>query len=135
MLMAYVRNFKERYIDTADPEGLTAKLALRTMLTCFVGILLFQLLGNISLSSWAAFSVIGCVVPTVGQSLERVKERILGTLGGMIIGILVAHSFGTNLFYIHILILVFIFLAVYLRPFAYRFYAMFNVVLAKTMCD
>lgn len=61
MLQNRLNNFKHYYIDTVDPEGAVAKLAFRTAFACAVSIILFQLLANDFLSTWAGFATFAIV--------------------------------------------------------------------------
>jgi uncharacterized membrane protein YccC len=105
------------------------RYAIRLALSCTLTVALYELL-HLKNGYWAAFSVIACVWPTMGQSLQRSRHRFLGTLIGVSLGVLIAHSFGSNLIYIDVLLPVFIFLTFYLRAYSYVFYVLFTTVVA-----
>lgn len=110
------------------------RYAIRLTLGCTLAVILFELL-HLKNGYWVAFSVIACVFPTLGQSLKRTKQRILGTFIGMWVGILVAHSFGFNYIFIDILLPVFIFLTFYSKAYAYSLYVFFiTIVTVLFMC-
>lgn len=116
-------------IKIIDLNSRYGRYAIRLSLSCFFVVVFYKFF-HIEHGYWAAFSVIACVVPTAGQSLERSRQRILGTFIGMILGIVVAHTFGKNMLGISILIAVFVFLTVYLKTLSYSYYVTFNTVIA-----
>lgn len=103
------------------------RYALRLMLACTLVAVLYQLL-HLKNGYWAGFSVIACVWPTQGISIKRTYQRLLGTLIGMFIGIVVAHSIGRHILYIDIALPIIIFLTFYLRAYAYSLYVLFTTV-------
>jgi uncharacterized membrane protein YccC len=105
------------------------RYALRLALGCFVVVFIYELL-HLKNGYWAAFSVLGCVFPTVGQAMKRSKQRIIGTFVGMILGIVIATVFGRHWLYLDIVIPICVFLTVYLKAFSYSFYALFNTIIS-----
>lgn len=104
------------------------RYAIRLVISCSLTVFLYEFL-HLKNGYWAAFSVIACVWPTQGQSLQRASQRVLGTFLGMGVGIVVAHSFGRNLILVDILLPIFIFLTFYLRAYTYSLYVLFTTVL------
>ncbi|MFT3742561.1 MAG: FUSC family protein [Gammaproteobacteria bacterium] len=104
------------------------RYALRLMISSSITVLLYELL-QLKNGYWAAFSVIACVWPTVGNSLQRSRQRIVGTFMGMCLAIIIAHSFGYSQIAIDILLPIFIFLTFYLKPFNYGFFVLFTTVI------
>lgn len=105
------------------------RYALRLAVGCFVVVLIYELL-HLKNGYWAAFSVLGCVFPTMGLAMKRAKQRIIGTFVGMLLGIIIATAFGNHWFYLDFLIPICVFLTVYLKAFSYSFYALFNTVIS-----
>ena len=56
MLSQWLKDVKNYYVDTVDPEGAIIKTSFRTALACAISILLLQFFGNLSLSAWAGFA-------------------------------------------------------------------------------
>jgi uncharacterized membrane protein YccC len=103
------------------------RYAIRLALSCGFTVALYEFL-QLQSGYWIAFSVIACTQPTLGQSLQRSKNRVIGTLIGVWLGILIAHSFGSNPIYIDILLPIFIFLTFYLRAYSYVFFVLFTTI-------
>jgi len=103
------------------------RYAIRLALGCFIMVLLYESL-HLKNGYWAAFSVLGCVFPTAGRALKRSKERIIGTFGGMVFGIVIAWILGVHWVYVVVLIPICIFFVIYLKAFSYTYYALFNTV-------
>ena len=61
MVLQKLRRFKHDVIDIVDLEGSIAKQSFRTALACFFCIILFELLQNRLLSSWAGFAAFAFV--------------------------------------------------------------------------
>ncbi len=105
---------------------------LRLSITCTLAVVIYQVF-QLHNGYWAAFSILGCIFPTSGQSFRRIKQRIGGTFVGMILGILVAHVAGAHWLYLDILIPLIVFLTVYLKAFNYTFYALFNTIISVAL--
>src|ERR1700677_68166 len=103
------------------------RYAIRLMLACTVVAILCELL-DLKNGYWALYSVITCVWPTQGLSLQRARQRTLGTFIGMWLGISIAHSLGNNLMVIDLLLGLFVFMAIYLKIYNYGYYITFTTV-------
>lgn len=103
------------------------RYTIRLTISCSIVMILYKLL-HLKNGYWAAFSVIACVWPTLGVSLQRTKQRIIGTFFGVLIAILFAHTFGSNFILIDVLLPIFIFLTFYLRAYSYSLYVVFTTV-------
>jgi hypothetical protein len=69
---------KNYYVDAVDPEGAIIKTSFRTALACAVSILLFQFLGNLSLSAWAGFATFAFVQNDIQDLfLNRLKFLVI----------------------------------------------------------
>lgn len=104
-----------------------SRYALRLMIGCFLVTVLCESL-HLKNGYWAVFSVVTCIWPTQGISLQRAKQRTLGTFIGMWLGILIAHSFSNNLVLIDGLLVFFVFAAIYLKAYNYGYYITFTTV-------
>lgn len=104
------------------------RYSIRLTLACFIALIVEESL-HLQNGYWVVFSVIACVWPTFGISLQRTKQRIVGTFIGMWLGIIVGHFFGGDLVYIDIILPIFIFLTFYLRAFSYSYYVIFVTVM------
>lgn len=110
------------------------RYALRLAVSCSLVVILYEIL-RLQNGYWAAFSVITCAWPTLGQSLQRAKQRIIGTFIGMWVGILLAHSVGTHVVVIDILLPVCVFFAFYLRAYTYSLFVLFiTVIIVLFIC-
>lgn len=105
---------------------------LRLTITCTLVVAIYQTF-QLHNGYWAAFSILGCIFPTSGQSFRRIKQRIGGTFFGMILGILIAYVAGNHWLYLDILIPLIVFLTVYLKAFNYTFYALFNTIISVAL--
>lgn len=103
------------------------RYAVRLSSACLLIVTLYSLLA-LPNGYWAAFSVIACVWPTQGISLQRIRQRLIGTFLGMWLGILIAHFFLSNGYVIDALLPVFIFLMFYLKAYDYSFFVFFTTV-------
>lgn len=113
-------------------DRLSWHYTLRLSITCTLIIAIYQIF-QLHNGYWAAFSILGCIFPTSGQSFRRIKQRIGGTFVGMILGILVAYVAGPHWLYLDILIPLIVFLTVYLKAFNYTFYALFNTIISVVL--
>ncbi|QAU22795.1 FUSC family protein [Dyella sp. M7H15-1] len=113
-------------------DRLSLRYALRLAITCTIVVAIYQIF-QLHNGYWAAFSVLGCIFPTSGQSFRRIKQRIAGTFFGMILGIFVAIAAGNHWLYLDILIPLFVFFTVYLKAFNYVFYALFNTIISVAL--
>jgi uncharacterized membrane protein YccC len=103
------------------------RYVVRLMIACSAVVVLYEFL-HFKNGYWAAFSVIACVWPTLGLSVQRTKQRIIGTFFGMWLAILIAHTLGFKLAVIDILLPIFIFLTFYLRAYSYSLFVVFTTV-------
>ena len=108
-------------------KSLYFRYSIRLSISCFFVVFFYKIL-ELNNGYWAAFSVIACVYPTHGRSLQRVEHRVIGTFIGMCLGILIAHLVGADLILTDIFIMLFIFLTFYLKPFSYMLYSVFTTV-------
>lgn len=113
-------------------DRLSLHYAIRLAITCTLVVAIYQLF-HLHNGYWAAFSVLGCMFPTSGQSFHRIKQRIKGTFLGMLLGIIVAYSAGYHWLYLDLFIPIFVFLTVYLKAFNYTFYALFNTIISVAL--
>lgn len=124
-MYAILRALKNNF--TLDSDYL--RYAIRLALSCSCIIFMYKTY-HLPNGYWAVYSIIACVWPTAGKSLQRTKQRILGTFVGMWFGILFAHFFGNNLFFLDIFLPIVVFLTFYFKIYNYTLYVMFVTVLA-----
>lgn len=73
-------NIKNFYIDHVDPSSIAYKLALRTALACVVATVIFQCLGNMTLSTWAGFAAFAIVQNDIQESYFYRLYFLLGII-------------------------------------------------------
>lgn len=127
--------FKSYYIDAVDPEGNIAKLAFRTAFACTISILLFQVIGNFFLSSWAGFATFAFVQ---NDTQERFSNRFSFLIAIIILFTLLVFAgmlIGKYLLLYFITIPVIVLVSAYCACLGYRFFnasgwALFLYILA-----
>ena len=108
-------------------QSVYLRYAIRLTIACFLAVLLYTLLA-LHNGYWLAFSVLACVWPTTGISLQRIRQRMIGTFLGMWLGILIAHFFIGQYWLIELVLPLFIFLMFYLKAYDYSLFVLFTTV-------
>lgn len=70
-------------------ESAVFRHALRMMTTCSIGFLIAQLIPSIHYSYWILLTIIIILKPGFGLTKQRNKERLLGTIAGGFIGVVI----------------------------------------------
>lgn len=121
-----------RLIHHFQAQSLYLRYAVRLMMACTLTACLCYV-EQWPNGYWALFSVVGCVWPTQGISVQRMWQRLAGTFLGIGLGILLAYGLGEQPIAISFLLPLAIFLMFYLKVFGYSFFVFFASVVTMLL--
>lgn len=94
------------------------RYALRLAIGSSISILITSMTHIVN-GYWITLTMIVCVMPSLGQTLLRSHQRIIGTVIGAILAFIIIKIIPGHSWPIRALLPVFIFLSYYLKPFSY----------------
>lgn len=84
---------------------------------------------------WITLTLIVCSMPSLGQTLLRAQQRLLGTFIGAVLAILLIEIFPNSITAMKFILPLTIFLAYYLKPFSYTLGSIFITVTAVLLIN
>ncbi len=109
-------------------ESTHAKRAIQTLIAAMVAISIYKTL-NLGYGYWIALSAIITIQATTGASIKKAKDRLLGTIMGVLIGVALINIFPPNNLFLLFIVPLLIFLTIYLFSSSYSYSIFFVSIL------
>lgn len=105
-----------------------AARAIKVVLALMIAFMVYRNL-NLSFGYWIAITAVITIRTSTGASIKLARERLTGTVTGIIAAAVVAHLFAPNSVFVLLLVPILIFFAVYLFYYHYGYSIFFGTLI------